>query len=134
MSQNLPSRARVVIVGGGVIGTSTAYQLARQGVQDVVLLERKSLSSGTSWHAAGICSEMRASESMIMMAKETTNMFREVAEEVGHDIDWKRTGSVFVTAHPERHQQFRMALSLADSFEWRPTRSPRGRPGTSGLS
>ena len=117
MSQNLPSRARVVIVGGGVIGTSTAYQLARQGVQDVVLLERKSLSSGTSWHAAGICSEMRASESMIMMAKETTNMFREVAEEVGHDIDWKRTGSVFVTAHPERHQQFRMALSLADSFD-----------------
>ena len=112
-----PTKASVVVIGGGVIGCSAAYHLAKAGVQDVVLLERKKISSGTSWHAAGILSEMRASESMIKMAKNTTNMFYQLEKDTGHCVKFKRTGSLFVTANKDRYKQFKMAISLADSFD-----------------
>lgn len=111
-----PSNANVVIIGAGVIGCSAAYQLCKAGIQDVILLERKKISSGTSWHAAGILSEMRASESMITMAKNTTKMFAELEKDTEHCINFKRAGSLFVTANKDRFQQFKMAISLADSF------------------
>ena len=60
--ETIPKEAKVVIIGGGVIGCAAAYHLAKAGVKDIVLLERKKIACGTSWHAAGILSEMRASE------------------------------------------------------------------------
>lgn len=109
--------AKVVIVGGGVIGCATAYQLAKAGITDVVLLERKKIASGTSWHAAGILSEMRASESMIQMAKNTTTMFEQLKADSGHNLKFKKTGSLFVTANKDRYNQFKMLLSMAKSFD-----------------
>ena len=65
----LPSHARVVIIGGGVIGCSVAYHLAKQGWTDIVLLERKKLTCGTTWHAAGLIAQLRASSNMTRLAK-----------------------------------------------------------------
>ena len=113
---NIPSEAKVVVIGAGVIGCSVAYQLTKAGVKDVVVLDRKRISSGTSWHAAGILAELRASESMIYMAKETTGMFEQLEKETGYNIKFKRTGSLFVTANNDRRDQFRMMLSTAKSY------------------
>jgi len=66
---NVPSSARVVIIGGGVIGCSVAYHLAKLGWKDVVLLERKQLTSGTTWHAAGLIAQLRATANMTKLAK-----------------------------------------------------------------
>ena len=112
-----PTQASVVIIGAGVIGCCAAYCLAKKGVKDVLLVERKKISSGTSWHAAGILSEMRASESMIQMAKNTTKIFQQLTAETGVDINFKKTGSLFVTANKDRFAQFKMLLSLAASFD-----------------
>ncbi|NDD86778.1 MAG: FAD-binding oxidoreductase, partial [Actinobacteria bacterium] len=65
---NLPSSARVVIVGGGIVGCSVAYHLAKRGVTDVVLLERKQLTSGTTWHAAGLVGQLRATNNLTRLA------------------------------------------------------------------
>ena len=113
MEQN----AKVVIIGGGVIGCAAAYQLAKAGVKEIVLLERKKIACGTSWHAAGILSEMRASESMIQMAKDTTSMFAELEADSGHPLKFKKTGSLFVTANRDRQDHFKLLLSLAKSFD-----------------
>ena len=115
--ETIPKEAKVVIIGGGVIGCAAAYHLAKASVKDVVLLERKKIACGTSWHAAGILSEMRASESMIQMAKDTTSMFENIEEDAGHSVNFKRTGSLFVTANRQRYMQFKMLLSLAKSFD-----------------
>ena len=115
--ETIPKEAKVVIIGGGVIGCAAAYHLAKAGVKDIVLLERKKIACGTSWHAAGILSEMRASESMIQMAKDTTSMFENIEEDTGHSVNFKRTGSLFVTANNQRYMQFKMLLSLAKSFD-----------------
>ena len=75
MSKPLPHRADVVIIGGGIVGTSLAYHLAKFGVTDVVLLERKQLTSGTTWHAAGLVGQLRATRNLTELAKYTTSLF-----------------------------------------------------------
>jgi len=72
---SLPTSARVVIIGGGVIGCSVAYHLAKLGWKDVVLLERKALTSGTTWHAAGLIGQLRASSTMTRLAKYTADLY-----------------------------------------------------------
>ena len=72
---NLPSNAKVVIVGGGIVGCSVAYHLAKRGVTDVVLIERKQLTSGTTWHAAGLVGQLRATQNLTRLAQYTTNLF-----------------------------------------------------------
>jgi len=69
MTKSLPETARVVIVGGGVVGCSVAYHLTKIGISDVVLLERKQLTSGTTWHAAGLVGQLRGSRNMTLLAK-----------------------------------------------------------------
>ena len=72
----LPYRCEVVVVGGGVIGVSVAYHLAEAGIQDVVLLERKELTSGTTWHAAGLVGQLRTSINMTQLARYTSQLYR----------------------------------------------------------
>ena len=74
----LPSKARAVIIGGGVIGCSVAYHLAKQGWKDVVLLERKQLTSGTTWHAAGLIAQLRATKNMTKLAKYSQELYGEL--------------------------------------------------------
>ena len=83
MSAELPPRARVVVVGGGVIGTSTAYHLTRLGWDDVLLLEQGTLSCGTTWHAAGLVGQLRASESGTRLVQYSTELYADLEAEVG---------------------------------------------------
>ena len=73
---SLPTQARVVIIGGGISGCSVAYHLAKLGWQDIVLLERKQLTSGTTWHAAGLVGQLRASQNMTRLAKYSADLYR----------------------------------------------------------
>ena len=76
----LPSHARVVIIGGGVIGCSVAYHLAKLGWTDIVLLERKQLTSGTTWHAAGLIAQLRATANMTRLAKYSQELYGRLEE------------------------------------------------------
>ena len=75
MSKSLPARCDVAIIGGGIVGASIAYHLGKLGITDTVLLERKQLTSGTTWHAAGLVGQLRASKNLTELAKYTTNLF-----------------------------------------------------------
>lgn len=79
----LPAQCEVIIVGGGVIGCSVAYHLTKLGITDVVLLERKELTSGTTWHAAGLVGQLRSSINMTKLARYTSELYRELETETG---------------------------------------------------
>ena len=101
----LPQRARIVIIGGGVIGTSVAYHLATAGCRDVLLLEQGQLSCGTTWHAAGLVGQLRASESGTRLVQYSTELYSRLATEVGQDTGFVRCGGVIVARTPERMVQ-----------------------------
>ena len=88
--KTLPSKAGVVIVGGGVIGCSIAYHLSKLDWTDVVLLERKQLTSGTTWHAAGLVGQLRATRNMTELAKYTTELFATLEEETGQATGYRQ--------------------------------------------
>ena len=99
---NIPKHARVIIVGGGVIGCSLAYHLTKLGWKDVLLLERKKLTSGTTWHAAGLIAQLRASSNMTKLAKYTQELYGSLEEETGVSTGFKRVGSITVALTEER--------------------------------
>src|SRR5216684_5634264 len=112
----LPQRARVVIIGGGVIGTSVAYHLARAGCRDVLLLEQGQLSCGTTWHAAGLVGQLRASESGTRLVQYSTELYSRLATEVGQDTGFVRCGGVIVARTPERMVQLRRTAAAAEAY------------------
>jgi glycine/D-amino acid oxidase-like deaminating enzyme len=93
---DFPAAARVVIVGGGVAGCSVAYHLAKLGWSEVVLLERKQLTSGTTWHAAGLIGQLRATANMTKLAKYTQELYGRLEAETGVATGLKRNGSISV--------------------------------------
>ena len=92
--EDLPRRAGVVVIGGGVIGCSVAYHLARAGVPDVTLLERRQLTSGTTWHAAGLVGQLRTSINMTELARYTSELYRRLEAETGQATGYRRCGSI----------------------------------------
>src|ERR1700676_5647239 len=98
----LPDRAQVVIVGGGVIGTSVAYHLTKLGRTDVVLLEQGQLSSGTTWHAAGLVGQLRASESATRLVQYSTSLYAELERETGLSAGYKQCGGGTVARTEDR--------------------------------
>jgi heterotetrameric sarcosine oxidase gamma subunit len=113
---DLPSRAQVVIVGGGVIGTSVAYHLTKLGWTDVLLVEQGRLSSGTTWHAAGLVGQLRASESGTRLVQYSTQLYAELEAEVGLSTGYKRCGGVTVARTPDRMTQLRRTAASADAY------------------
>jgi glycine cleavage system aminomethyltransferase T/glycine/D-amino acid oxidase-like deaminating enzyme len=113
---SLPSHARVVIVGGGIAGCSTAYHLAKLGVTDVVLLEQGKLTSGTTWHAAGLVGQMRPNRNMTAMSRYGIELYATLEQETGLATGWKQCGSVNVAATSERWQVLKKQAALARSF------------------
>ena len=91
-AKELPTKADVVIVGGGVIGCAIAYHLTKIGVTDVVLVERKKLTSGTTWHAAGLIGQLRDSQNMTQLAKYTAELYLGLEEETEQAIGYKVNG------------------------------------------
>ena len=113
---NLPTQARIVIVGGGIAGCSTAYHLSLMGERDVLLLEQGKLTCGTTWHAAGLVGQMRPNRNMTRMSKYGIELYAKLEAETGLATGWKQCGSVNVAATPERMQVLRKQASLARSF------------------
>ena len=116
MTTNLPSRAQVVIVGGGVIGTSVAYHLTKLGWTDVVLLEQGQLSSGTTWHAAGLVGQLRASESGTRLVQYSTQLYAGLESETGLSAGYKQCGGVTVARTEQRMGQLRRTAATAEAF------------------
>jgi 4-methylaminobutanoate oxidase (formaldehyde-forming) len=93
-NKSLPSKAGVVIVGGGVIGCSIAYHLSKLDCTDVVLLERKRLTSGTTWHAAGLVGQLRTSINMTKLARYTSELYSQLEAETGQATGYRQCGSI----------------------------------------
>jgi heterotetrameric sarcosine oxidase gamma subunit len=117
MTPQLPSRARVVVIGGGVIGTSVAYHLTKLGWSDVVLLEQGSLSCGTTWHAAGLVGQLRASESGTRLVQYSAQLYTELEGEVGLGTGFRRCGGVTVARTEDRMTQLRRTVATAEAFD-----------------
>ncbi len=113
---NLPSHAQIVIIGGGIIGCSVAYHLCKLGLSDVVLLERKSLTSGTTWHAAGLVGQLRATQNLTRLAQYTSTLLQELEAETGQATGFKQTGSVSIANNAERFEELRRGASMAKCF------------------
>ncbi|WP_024447127.1 GcvT family protein [Mycolicibacterium iranicum] len=113
----LPERAHVVIVGGGVIGTSVAYHLTKLGIDDVLLLEQGQLSSGTTWHAAGLVGQLRASEGMTRLVQYSTALYAELENETGLSAGYKQCGGVTVARTEDRMVQLRRTAANAAAFD-----------------
>ena len=113
---SLPSKARAVIIGGGVIGCSVAYHLTKLGWKDVVLLERKQLTSGTTWHAAGLIGQLRASANMTKLAKYSADLYRGLEAETGVATGTRTVGSVSVALTNERREELFRSAAMARAF------------------
>ena len=90
----MKSHARVVVIGGGVVGVGTLYHLAKKGWSDVLLLERKQLTCGTTWHAAGLLTTLRDTESQTKLSKYTQDLYDRLEEETGQATGFMRCGSI----------------------------------------
>ncbi|WP_375254636.1 FAD-dependent oxidoreductase [Yoonia sp.] len=112
----LPKHARVVVVGGGVIGCSVAYHLSKLGWKDVVLLERKQLTSGTTWHAAGLIAQLRATANMTKLAKYSQELYGNLEDETGVATGFKRVGSITVALTQERKEEIFRQAAMARAF------------------
>jgi 4-methylaminobutanoate oxidase (formaldehyde-forming) len=112
----IPSQARIVIVGGGIAGCSTAYHLSLLGERDVLVLEQGRLTCGTTWHAAGLIGQMRPNRTMTAMSKYGIELYSKLEAETGLATGWRQCGSVNVARTPERMQTYRKQVALARSF------------------
>ncbi|MFS2033128.1 FAD-dependent oxidoreductase [Polaromonas sp. CT11-55] len=112
----LPGHAEIIIVGGGIAGCSVAYHLAKMGKTDVLLLEQGKLTSGTTWHAAGLVGQMRPNRNMTQMSKYGIELYASLEAETGLATGWKQCGSVNVARTPERMKVLRKQVAMANSF------------------
>ena len=114
--QSIPSHARVVIIGGGIVGCSVAYHLAKRGCTDVLLLERRRLTCGTTWHAAGLVGQLRATQNLTRLAQYTTQLYEGLERETGQATGFKQVGSIAVAASEARFEELKRGASMARCF------------------
>jgi 4-methylaminobutanoate oxidase (formaldehyde-forming) len=115
-NNTIPDRTQVVIIGGGVVGCSVAYHLTKLGLKDVLLLERKSLTCGTTWHAAGLVGQLRATQNMTKLAQYTSELLRDLGKETGQDTGFKQNGSISIANNQERFEELKRGASMAKVF------------------
>ena len=114
---NIPKQANVIIIGGGVIGCSIAYHLGKLGWKDIVLLERKKLTSGTTWHAAGLIAQLRATQNMTRLAKYSQELYWDLEKETGVVTGFKRNGSMTVALTEERLEELNRQADMARAYD-----------------
>ena len=112
----LPSHAQVVVIGGGIIGCSTAYHLARDQKADVLLLERHRLTSGSTWHAAGLVGQLRSSASITQVLRYSVDLYRRLETETGLATGWTMSGCLRLATNAERWTEYRRLATTARSF------------------
>lgn len=113
----IPDKARAVVIGGGVSGCSVAYHLAKAGWTDVVVMERRKLTSGTTWHAAGLIGQLRGSANMTRLAKYSADLYRRLEAETGVATGMKQVGSFSVALTAERHEELLRQATVARIFD-----------------
>ena len=111
---NIPDSAKIVIVGGGAIGLSIAYHLSKLGIEDVLLIERNELTSGTSWHAAGIVGPLRASMNLTKLAKYSTELFVQLESETGQATGYAQTGGYWLAQTEPRITELKRIAAMGD--------------------
>ena len=116
MTAQLPPKADVVIIGGGVVGCSIAYHFAKMGWSDVVLLERMQLTCGTTWHAAGLIGQLRGSMNMTQLARYTCDLYHGLEAETGQATGYRQSGSVSIATNNERFEELKRNASMAKVF------------------
>jgi 4-methylaminobutanoate oxidase (formaldehyde-forming) len=116
MGNSFRSKAEVLIVGGGVAGVSVAYHLAKLGITDVLLCERKQLTCGTTWHAAGLVTQLRATRNMTELAKYTGELFKSLEAETGQATGFRQNGSLRLARTAERFLELKRGASMARNF------------------
>ena len=117
MANEIPDRAQVVIVGGGIAGCSIAYHLTKLGRTDVVLLERKALTGGTTWHAAGLVTQLRNTPALIDIARYGLDLYSTLESETGHPTGFRQTGSVSVARTQGRMDELKRVISLGRAYD-----------------
>jgi len=113
---DLPMHARAVIIGGGVAGCSIAYHLTRMGWNEVAVLERSELTSGSTFHSAGLVGQLRSNVNLTRMIRYSTDLYRRLEAETGHDPQWHEVGSLRLASSPERMEELRRLVALSRSF------------------
>jgi 4-methylaminobutanoate oxidase (formaldehyde-forming) len=113
---DVPDRARVVIIGGGILGCSIAYWLTKMGEIDVALLEQHQLTDGATWHAAGLVGQLRSSRNTTRMLEQSVEMYRRLEADTGQAVDWHETGSLRLACSPERVMELKRLATMAKSF------------------
>ncbi len=116
MTSPQPSRARIAVIGGGIVGASVAYHLTELGVTDVVVLEQGKLSGGTTWHAAGLVGQLRATDAMTKLIQYSTQLYATLEEETGLGTGWKQCGSLSVARTEERMTSLLRTQASARAF------------------
>ena len=112
----VPAQARAVIIGGGIIGCSTAYHLGKLGWRDTVLIERHKLTSGSTWHAAGLVGQLRTSANITQLLKYSVELYDKLEAETGQATGWKRNGGLRLACNPERMTEIKRQATTAHSF------------------
>lgn len=113
---DLPSSARVVIIGGGIVGCSVAYHLGKLGWTDVILLERNRLTSGSTWHAAGLVGQLRSSASITQLLGESVDLYKRLEAETGLATGWKMNGGLRLACNQDRWTEVKRQATTAKSF------------------
>jgi len=116
MTKPLPTHAQVVIIGGGIHGCSVAYHLAKAGWKDVILLERKALTSGTTWHAAGLVGQLQGSHSTTAFASYGVELLQEIEAETGQNPGFRQSGSISIAVNDERLAELKRKADFASLF------------------
>jgi sarcosine dehydrogenase len=112
----LPDRAQIVVIGGGIIGCSTAYHLARDHKADVILLEQGQLTSGSTWHAAGLVGQLRSSASITKVLKYSVDLYKRLDQETGLETGWKMSGCLRLATNQDRWTEYMRLATTAQSF------------------
>ena len=113
----LPDSTQVLVIGGGIIGCSVAYHLTKRGITDVTVIEQGQLTGGTTWHAAGLVSQLKASYSLTKLATYSARLFEELEDETGQATGYRTPGSISVAADDERWEEILRGASMATTFD-----------------
>ena len=114
--ESIPDSARVVIIGGGIIGCSVAYHLTKMGWQDVVLLEKGELTSGSTWHAAGLVGQLRSDRNLTRMLQYSVYLYEQLERETGLNTGWNPCGCLHLAGTKDRMYELQRGVTTARSF------------------